>query len=580
MKTVEGLDSGACSVLWPLGKRHRDEIEFASRVTDLNGLTVVELQNMEWGTWFSFIRPELQRRYPDLTVIPGEVFGFTHGPDEAEVIANLPAKLAEYKVDAVISGIGLCGSCTPAALRASLTAERAGVPSVTIVETGFLRLAEMVSQAFGVKLPIAEYPGQVSTDSENDFAAKLVTDVTDAVVAGLASEVVVEHNDAEDFGPAGPVVRDSWSEMQDYFYRSGWTDGLPIISPTTELVDEFLRYTERDRDEVLSILIPSHREATIQNIAINGIMAGCRPEYMPILISIVECISDPEYLIKDAGSTPGWEPLVMINGPIVEQLRFNFETGAMRPGPLPNTSIGRFLSLYMRNVAGLVPGTTSNGALGSNFNVVLAESSASCRALGWKPMSSDTRGFLDDDNVVTVRSVVSVTSPNYSAGESAEEHLALMTEFIGASTSALWSMRIGLMMGKWSSLFVVTPMIAKVLARDGYTKRDVANYLYENCTMPASVIERYEASRVGPNSKPWSLKEEVVSGVLGKEYYASDDPDRPIRVNLRPEWIDIVVAGSPGVAQARGYMGNHRQGFPTSRSIQLPDSWPGGRATA
>src|SRR5262249_27137890 len=159
--------------------------------------------------------------------------------------------------------------------------------------------------------------------------------------------------------------------------------------------------------EVIGVLLPEHREATVWNVAVNGVMAGCEPRHMPILLGIVECISDPEYRIEDAGSTPGWEPLVIVNGPIVKDLDFNTEAGAMRPGKKANAAIGRFLNLYMRNIPGLRPGITSKGTIGANFNVALAENEDACEELGWLPMSADTRGFRQGRNVVTVMSTVS-----------------------------------------------------------------------------------------------------------------------------------------------------------------------------
>ena len=120
-----------------------------------------------------------------------------------------------------------------------------------------------------------------------------------------------------------------------------------------EKVDNFLKFMERQPGEIIGKLLPENREATVWNVAVNGVMAGCRPEYMPILLAAVDAIADPEFRIQDGGATPGWEPLIILNGPIIKQLGFNYETGVMRPGRQANTSIGRFLKLYIMNIAGL-----------------------------------------------------------------------------------------------------------------------------------------------------------------------------------------------------------------------------------
>ena len=124
-------------------------------------------------------------------------------------------------------------------------------------------------------------------------------------------------------------------------------------------------------------------QATVWSVAVNGVMAGCRPEYMPILVAVVEAIADPEWRIQDAGATPGWEPLIVLSGPMVKRLGFNTGSGLMRMGSRPAASMGRFLRMYLRNVAGLrvPPGTTDKGSIGSSFNVALAEDEDATRAL-------------------------------------------------------------------------------------------------------------------------------------------------------------------------------------------------------
>jgi hypothetical protein len=103
---------------------------------------------------------------------------------------------------------------------------------------------------------------------------------------------------------------------------------------------------------VLGALPPELRQVTITNIAVNGVMAGCRPEYMPVLVAVVRCLMDPRFRLEDLTSTFGLEPLI-VSGPVVAALNFNTGTGAMRVGRQANTSIGRFLRLLLRNVGGL-----------------------------------------------------------------------------------------------------------------------------------------------------------------------------------------------------------------------------------
>ena len=163
------------------------------------------------------------------------------------------------------------------------------------------------------------------------------------------------------------------------------------------------------------------REASILSIAVNGVMAGCRPEYMPVLIAIIEAMCDPQYRIEDCGSTPGWEPVVIVSGPIVKQLDFNYGQGMMRVGRQANTSIGRFVRMYLRNICGfrIPPGAGDKGSIGQSFLVAMAEDEDSAREIGW-PTYAEDRGFEAGENVVTVHSVVAITSPIYSGGDRAD----------------------------------------------------------------------------------------------------------------------------------------------------------------
>ena len=151
-------------------------------------------------------------------------------------------------------------------------------------------------------------------------------------------------------------------------------------------------------------------------------MAGCRPEYMPILLAIAEVMATPTFGLKHGGSTPGWEAMVILNGPIALQLGFNHKGGVLRPGNQANTSIGRFYRLFARNVAGFLPGTTDMGTFGHMFRAVVPENEQACADIGWEPLHV-TRGFKNTDNVITITSVRAVSDPFVTAGESAEQHL-------------------------------------------------------------------------------------------------------------------------------------------------------------
>lgn len=457
-------------------------------------------------------------------------------------------------------------------LRASVAAEKAGIPAVSIVATQFLALGRAVAKGLGASdVAIAEYPGVPMIDTAEELQTKVMDELLPQILKGLGERTQLKpaQDAAAEPQPRDIVFKGSLQAVQDHFDEQLWTDGLPVIPPTIASVEAFLRFTERKPHEVLAICLPEYREATIWNIAVNGVMAGCRPEYMPVLIAVVEAVTDPEFWLEDAGATPGWEPLIILSGPIIGELDFNHGTGVMRVGRRANTSIGRFLRLFMRNVAGqrIPPGATDKGSIGFTFNVVLPEDEQAVADMGWEPFSVD-RGFAKGENVVTVQSCVNVSQPTYTGGRSALNHVQILAEVIGEA-NAYWS-HCGIIHRRNYPLFVLGPSVAKAIADDGWTKDDIRHYLYENVKIPASRVEKY--ARNG-HFADYDLKQLVARSILPPEYHESDDPDRLIRVFIKPEWIGIVVAGDPGRNQSKGYIQNHRQGMPVSKRIQLPADW-------
>ncbi|MFC1988988.1 hypothetical protein ACFLVW_00205 [Chloroflexota bacterium] len=442
---------------------------------------------------------------------------------------------------------------------------------MSIAETGFLALARATAQGVGIPgLPLAELPGVVLTDTKEGLRHKVEDILIKDVVKGLATPVAKEATRPAEPEPRDVIFKGTLEEVNDYFYDNLWTDGLPIIPPILAKVEEFLKFTDRSPDEVIGVLLPENREATVWNIAVNGVMAGCHPAYMPILIAVVEAISEPRFRIQDAGSTPGWEPLIILNGPIMKQLDFNYEQGVMRVGRRANTSVGRFLRLYMRNIPGfrIPPGKTDKGTFAQTFNCVLAENEDAVTEIGWEPFSVD-QGFKLGENVVTVRSVLYISPPTYSEGDSRQDHIEILADVLGQRTAA-YGTPSGLSRGKFYPLIAMSPSIARMVAKGGKTKDDFRRYLHENVRAPAWLLEkRWHAKR--PPSM--NLCELVEQGILPKEYCESTDPDRMVPVFLRPEWIGIVVSGDPDRNQSKGYINNHRQGAPVSKRVDLPANW-------
>jgi hypothetical protein len=362
-----------------------------------------------------------------------------------------------------------------------------------------------------------------------------------------------------------PVFTGTLDEVQEHFAERQWTDGLPIIPPTRAAVNRFLDRTTHVPDEVLGVLGPANREATVETVAVNAVMAGCLPEHMPILVAAAQAVADPAFRIQDGGSTPGWEPLIILSGPIVDELDFNTGAGVMRVGRRANAAVGRFLKLLFINVAGLriPPGSTDRATIGSSFNVVLPENEHVVRELGW-PTFAQERGFADGANLVTVQSVIAASMPTYSAGTSAADHARIICEVIGRGNWAYYSYT-GLHYGEYFPLLLLTPSVARAIAADGWTKDDVRRYLGENVLLAAEAFERY-AFAAGLTD--FNLRRMVDDGRLPPTYAESDDPERLLPCLPKPEMIGIVVSGDAHRNQSKGFVQNQKQGMPVSRLVE------------
>ena len=442
------------------------------------------------------------------------------------------------------------------------------MPSVTIITSGFLAMAGAIKRAMKAPdLVIAEYPGVIPMDSPEALADKVRNNVLPAILRALATEVGASAADAAEPGARDTVFRGSYTGVQEYFDGREWSDGLPIVPPTRERVAEFLGWTERGPDEVIGILAPGFRAATVWSVAVNGVMAGCRPEYMPVLLAAAEAVAERDFRLEDAGSTPGWEPLVVVSGDIVQALGFNTEAGNMRVGRRANSSIGRFMRLFFRNVAGLLPGETDKGSIGLTFNVAMGENEQAVRDIGWQPYRVD-QGFAETDSVVTVRSVLAVSMPVYSGGTDPVTLARPLARYMAGSIGPFGF--TALLFSRWHPLIQMTPAVARGFADLGWGKQDIRNYIFENTKISARWYEHYPFHVLGAEAP---LQDLVDRGVIPPSYTASNDPDRLIPMMMKPEWTDIVIAGDPHRNQSRIYINNHEQGAPVTKKIRLPADW-------
>jgi len=413
-------------------------------------------------------------------------------------------------------------------------------------------------------------PGHPGAQSAAELRAHIHNVTAQQVIENLLqqppSQEILAEPDARQI-----VFRGTFEEVNAHFYEREWSDGLPIVPPTIEKIEAFLSFTDRAPEESLGILLPENRAATIWAIAVNGVMAGCRPEYKPILVALVEAMADPIYGVEHSGNTPGADTLIILNGPIIKDLNFNYTQGVLRDGFMPNTSIGRFWRLALRNMAGFLPHKTDKGTFGNTFRVVLAENEDALAKIGWPPHSVDM-GFAAGDNVVTITRQTSGAVMASVTGSTPEEMMPYIADGVGKQTGWEIVFTVGsLSIGTLRPVLVLSPILAETVARAGWSKNDVKQYLFDHARMAAWRVEAF--TEKWADFRIASLAQQVHLGRLPDDFHKSDDPNRLVPIVLKPDDFIVLVSGDPLRTNAYTFGHNGYLGFPTAKKIKLPENW-------
>ncbi|MBV1877161.1 MAG: hypothetical protein KUG79_05925 [Pseudomonadales bacterium] len=265
----------------------------------------------------------------------------------------------------------------------------------------------------------------------------------------------------------------------EMLHSNGCTDGLPVIIPTHSRVARMVLATAQDADMVLGTMGPAGGTATIEKIAVAAVMAGCLPDYMPVVIAAVKAIIDPVFdLTEMQATTHCTAPLIIVNGPARHAcgpIASGF--GALGPGHRANASIGRALRLAMINIGGGRPGESDMALLGhpGKFTYCLAEDEESSP---FTPLHV-ALGYDQQDSLVTVIGAEAPHSVLFSGdGDDAENHLKLLqTLAIGLCNIATNNA----ILGKGAATVILNPDHAQILAKAGLDRSQVAAQLYQYC---------------------------------------------------------------------------------------------------
>lgn len=392
-------------VLIPVPETVTRVIREAKRLDSLEGKTIA----LVGGSFMANVtHPELKRlilkEYPSAKIYLLSEIGSAGPYPRPGVIRHkkeeFQQNLKQFHEDAVISGNGGCGLCTPKETGSCIAAEELGIPSVMIAAPGFVKQAKITARAAGLKaLQVVEYPGAFASHTREELIDNtrrvLWPQIKKALTTPAAEAELSEI-------PHGVEVFSSAEEFQQAFLESGWTDGLPVIPPTEKAVAEFLKFTDLPPEKSLGAIPPAQRETTVRHVAANGVMAGCPPEFMPVLIAFVQAMKEGDFR-RPLTSTHGWTPYCWLNGPVARQL--GFDSGQGEISQPTNLQLGRFLNLALLNLGGYRVKENRMGSFGYLMPWCLVEDEAAALEIGWKPYHMQ-QGYRLNDSTLTAASAI------------------------------------------------------------------------------------------------------------------------------------------------------------------------------
>jgi hypothetical protein len=361
--------------------------------------------------------------------------------------------------------------------------------------------------------------------------------------------------------PRSTVVEvDDYWEWAELVERRGWSDGLPVAPPTESRVNEMIEYLGADRDRVVARIAPGYGVATVEQIAIQAVMAGCRPQHLPVVVAAVEALVDPAYNLHGIQSTTNAvAPLAIVTGPIVDDLDFNVGLNAFGGNGLPNAAIGRAIKLILWNLGNGKPTVTDMATLGqpAKFGYCVGENR---HQSPWRELHTDF-GFDDGDSCVTVFACHG-PAPAALPG-SARRIIGTLSEGFATTTAQAYHAAGDL-------LVVLAVKPAQELARAGYRKEDVREYFVEHCRLSVKRIR--ECGAMDPPLTDQSMiywGHVTLADVRAKLEQLDDDDSVPLFQS--PEHVRVLVTGADNGwwgAYCQGW-GNYGSTFVT-RQIRLP----------
>ncbi len=376
------------------------------------------------------------------------------------------------------------------------------MPAVGIAARSFARAWQACVDGWGQPGTAYVTIPHACTGQQPDYIHKMVDEEIENIILGLTrvsasadlSGMANGHSETDVFTVTLDGSAWGLDAVNRFMEERDWSDGMPVVPPTPEAVEAMLKGTRRAPQDVVMVMEPGFGLATVEKIAINAVMAGCRPEQFPILLAAIECLAQPESNHRDmqvSGHTEA--PLVLVNGPIADRAGINYGTSAMGPGVVnkANTAIGRALRLCLINIGYCKAGAGDPNFIGlpTKFGMCIAENE---EVSPWQPYHVD-KGFRADESAVTV---VTVTGPTDVLDNASKNHLDTLNNIAsmmfyrhaggGGWVKGRQSAQVGHSnrrveyQGPYHPI-MLSPSRAVILAEAGMSKRDAQEWLHERC---------------------------------------------------------------------------------------------------
>jgi len=345
------------------------------------------------------------------------------------------------------------------------------------------------------------------------------------------------------------MVADNPETIFQLFMARGWMDGLPFIPPREDRVARMLAYTDRDPKEVVALLPPRWGEATVEKIAVNAVMAGCLPQYFPVVMTAVSAMAEePFNLYAVQATTHPCSPLILVNGPLAKELNINGRYNALGQGWRANATIGRAVRLILLNIGGGDPGVLDRATVGQpgKYSYCLAENEAENP---WMPLHVE-KGFSKEDSTVTVFGAEAPHNLNDHRSTTAKDILKTFTHSI-----AIPGCNNALTAGEF--LLLLGPEHAATIAGDGFSKEDVKKFLYEEARVP---VEHFPAV-----SWPW---------IRQMRPQWAEVIDKKGKIPLVDRWEEIQVAVAGGAGKHSAFIPTFGATKPVTKAVVRKDGRP------